>query len=304
MGDVLLKAFSFVFMIVSGIVLRRVGLFKENDDRVLSRIVLNFTLPCSVINAFAGFDMELSLLGVVLAGILANLALSFLGKAVAGKDRRAQAFNFINFSGFNIGCFTMPFVQSFLGSFGVAVTCLFDTGNAIMCTGATYAIASGLVGGEKQSFSSFLKKAFSSAPFVTYLVMLTLNLCRVRLPGPVYTVTSAVAQANAFLCMFMIGLMFKVELDRSQLLAVVRTLALRLGLCCLLALACYFLTPFSAAVKQVMVLACFSPVSAMGPVFTDRLNLDKGLAGVINSLSIPISVAILTGILLFWPPVV
>ena len=303
MGDVLLKAFGFVFIIIAGIVFRRIGLFHKDDDRILSKIVLNFTLPCSVINAFSGFDMELSLLGVVALGILTNLALSFFGKTMAGKDRKKQAFNYINYSGFNIGCFTMPFVQSFLGSFGVAVTCLFDTGNAIMCTGATYAIASGLVGGEKQSFKAFLKKAFSSAPFVSYLVMLVLSLFHFRFPDPVYQVTSAVAQANAFLCMFMIGLMFEVHLSRSQVLAVVKTLSLRLLLCCAMALAIYFLLPFGAAVKQVLVLVCFSPVSAMGPVFTDRLHLDKGLAGVINSVSIPISVLILTGILLFWPPV-
>ena len=103
--------------------------------------------------------------------------------------------------------------------------------------------------------------------------------------------------------MFMIGLMFEVHLSRSQVLAVVKTLSLRLLLCCAMALAIYFLLPFEAAVKQVLVLVCFSPVSAMGPVFTDRLHLDKGLAGVINSISIPISVLILTGILLFWPPV-
>ena len=41
MGDVLLKAFGFVFIIIAGIVFRRIGLFHKDDDRILSKIVLN-----------------------------------------------------------------------------------------------------------------------------------------------------------------------------------------------------------------------------------------------------------------------
>ncbi len=297
MGDVLLKAFGFVFIILAGIALRALGLFKKDDDRVLSKIILNFTLPASVINAFASFDMEPRLLFLVVLGILGNLVLSFVGKLTAGKNRERQAFNYINYSGFNIGCFTMPFVQSFIGLEGVAITCLFDTGNAIMCTGANYAIASGLVGGEKSTLKGFLKKAFSSVPFVTYLLMLPLGLMHFRFPEPVYVVTSAVAQANAFLCMFMIGLMFEVHLDKTQLLAIAQALICRLLVSAAMAAAIWFLLPFSQLVRQVLVMVCFSPISSMSPVFTDRLHLDKGLAGVINSLSIPISVLIITFLL-------
>lgn len=299
MGDVLLRAFSFVFIILAGILFRRIGLFKKDDDRILSKIILNFTLPASVINAFATFDMSPSLLFVVAMGILANLAHSFFGKALAGKDRTRQAFNYLNFSGYNIGCFTMPFVQSFLGASGVAITCLFDIGNAIMCTGANYAIASNIVGGEKQGFKSFLKTALTTVPFVTYLLMLPLGLLHFRFPQPVYTVASAVAQANAFLCMFMLGLMFEVHLEKSQILTVAKVLACRVSLSAVMALAIYLLLPFDQMIRQVLVMVCFSPISSMAPVFTDRLNLDKGLAGVINSLSILISVLIITILLLF-----
>lgn len=60
-----------------------------------------------------------------------------------------QAFNIINFSGYNIGCFTLPFIQSFIGPAGVVATCLFDAGNSVMCTGATYSIAKAAAGGKE-----------------------------------------------------------------------------------------------------------------------------------------------------------
>ena len=56
-----------------------------------------------------------------------------------------QDFYVFNLAGYNIGCFTLPFAQSFLGPFAVVATCMFDVGNSIMCTGGTYALTSGLV---------------------------------------------------------------------------------------------------------------------------------------------------------------
>ena len=46
----------------------------------------------------------------------------------------------LNFSGYNIGAFTLPFIQNFLGSFGVIAICMFDVGNSISCTGGSYAL--------------------------------------------------------------------------------------------------------------------------------------------------------------------
>lgn len=305
MGDVLIKAFSFILMIVAGMVFKRIGLFKDGDDRILSKIVLNFTLPAAVIGAFSNFTPDWSLLVIVLMGIACNLVLSFTGYLVARKGtQQEKVFNFINFSGYNIGSFTMPFIQGFLGGTGVAITCLFDTGNALMCTGGTYAIASGFLGQEKPTLKSFLKKAFSSTPFVSYLFMFLFTMLGFKMPPIVNTIAANIASGNAFLCMFMIGLMFKVEAGGASVKKLALVVALRFLVSTVLALFMYFVPPFPAVVRQVLVLVCFSPISAMAPIFTERCGLDKGLAGAINSVSIPISIVILTGILLVWPPII
>ena len=58
-----------------------------------------------------------------------------------GKEREERAFNVLNLPGYNIGNFTMPFAQSFLGPVGVVATSLFDTGNAFVCLGGAYSVA-------------------------------------------------------------------------------------------------------------------------------------------------------------------
>ena len=82
---------------------------------------------------------------------------------------RQSIFYVFNLAGYNIGCFTLPFAQSFLGPFAVVATCMFDVGNSIMCTGGTYALTSGLVHtGEKYepvNLRSIAAKLLGSVPF-------------------------------------------------------------------------------------------------------------------------------------------
>ena len=130
MGSVLLKAFSLVLIIILGYTLKRIKLFKKNDYRVVSRIIMNLTLPGALITGFEKFDMDKSLFVIVLIGLGCSVIMSGVGLLAAlRKDKDEKAFNMINLAGYNVGCFTLPFIQSFLGSVGVGVSSLFDIGN-------------------------------------------------------------------------------------------------------------------------------------------------------------------------------
>ncbi|MEG0215036.1 MAG: hypothetical protein RR685_02695, partial [Hungatella sp.] len=133
-----------------------------------SKITLDFSL---LILCVIGFGCNWLMIGI---GYLWNLR----------RSGAEKAFAMLNLSGYNIGNFTMPFVQSFLSPIGFAATSLFDAGNAIMCTGMTYTVAGMAVGeGEKPSLSSIAKKLFSSVPFDAYIVMTILAILKIRLPA-------------------------------------------------------------------------------------------------------------------------
>lgn len=303
MGSILLKAFSFVLIIIIGYVLKRIKLFGERDYKVVSRIVMNITLPCALITGFAKFQMDKSLFVIVLMGLCLNLLMSGIGLIMAArKDKDEKVFNMLNLAGYNIGCFTLPFVQSFLGAEGVGVTSLFDTGNSIMCTGGTYAIACMVKGDgeEKPSLSSFIKKIFSSVPFDTYLLMFIITLLNIKLPDFIFEITSTLSAGNAFLSMLMIGLVFECNLHKEQVIKAGTILVVRYGFAVLFALGVFYLLPFAIEVKRVLVILLFSPIPALAPIFTSKCNGDGGLAGVINSICIPISIGVIISLLSYW----
>jgi hypothetical protein len=301
MEDVLIKAFSFILIIIIGYVLKRLGIFGPKDHKIVTKIIMNVTLPCALVTGFANFKMDTSMLFIILLGFLGNIIMSLSGFILArNKDNKEKAFNMLNLAGYNIGCFTLPYVQSFLGAYAVGITSLFDIGNSIMCTGGTYALASGVAGdGDKQSIKEFFKKIFSSVPFDTYLFMFIVTVTGIRLPEIIYNVTSNLSAGNAFLSMLMIGMVFECKFKKEQLLKIASILGVRYLAASIFALIIYFIIPFSIEIKHILVILVFGPVPVLAPVFTGRCKCDEGLAGVINSLCIPISITIITLLLFF-----
>jgi len=170
-----------------------------------------------------------------------------------------------------------------------------------MCTGGTYAIASGVAGeGDKQSIRGFIRKIFSSLPFDTYLLMFIVTVTGIKLPEVIYNVTSNLSAGNAFLSMLMIGMVFECKLHKEQMVKVASVLSLRYLFAIIFALIIYFFMPFSIEVKHVLVILVFGPVPVLAPVFTGLCGCDQGLAGVINSFCIPTSIIIITSLLFFW----
>lgn len=300
MLDVLLKAAGFILAIVLAYGLKRIGFFGPKDYQIISRIVLNVTLPCAVIGSFASFTMQNTLLFVVLLGLLCNLIAIAAGRLLAGRRKGVErAFYMINTSGYNIGCFTMPYVQSFLGPFGVVVTCMFDVGNAVMCTGGTYALVSGTtgVGEEKTTVKGTLRKLVSSVPFDIYMLMLALAVAGIRIPQAVVTIVAPIGAANGFMAMFMIGLMFEIRVEKEHLSTVAKVLLTRYALAGAFAALFYFCTPFSLEIRQVLAILVFAPVGSLAPIFTEKCKGDPGVASMIGSISIVISVVIITTLL-------
>ena len=298
MIDVLIRAGCMIGLMLLGMLLRRVKLFGPDDHKVVSKIILNVTMPCMLVTSFSQYQLDLSLFSVILLGIGCNLILSGIGFLCAGRDWAGRAFNIINFSGFNIGCFLMPFAQTFFGPEGIVVACMFDAGNVMMCTGLTYGIASCVApSGERGSLKLLAKSLFSSTPFITYLVLLLMTCFKLSFPGPILDFASIAGNANTFLAMFMIGLVFEFKANRDNIFRVIRNVGVRYGVCAVLAVLFYFLLPFPLVVRQVLVLAVFSPLTVTAPIFTSKLHGDVSLSGALNSICIPVSVLFVTVIM-------
>ena len=294
MLQILTRAGSFIAIIVLGYVLKRIGVFKEEDFGVLSKICIRITLPAAIITSFAGKEIDAGLLVLLFLGIGCGVLYILLGFLLNRKSSKEQrAFEILNLPGYNIGCFTMPFAQSFLGPMGVIATSLFDSGNAFICLGGAFGVASSVKDGRGFDFKRIIKALSRSVPFVTYLLMVAMNLLRMPVPGMVIECASIIGGANSFMAMFMIGVGFKLTLgDKSQTGQILKLLLIRYGVGTILALIFYFVLPFDIQVRQALVILAFSPIGSAVPPFTAELGGDVGLSSAINSMAIVISICI------------
>lgn len=298
MLDVLVRAGSFVAAIFLGYILRKIGVFRKEDFKVLSIVVLKITLPAAIVVSFANTKLTPDMLVMILMGFGIGAVYMLTGYlANLKRSPGEKGFAIINLSGDNIGCFSMPFVQSFMGPAGVVATSLFDSGNAIVVLGGSYGVAATVKEGGGLSLKRLFKSLLTSIPFMFYVVLTTLKILHIPIPSQVVDFVQPVANSNAFLAMLMIGVGFHISADKAQMKTIIKLVTLRYTIGAVFALFIYFCLPFTQEIRNTLVLLAFSPVGSSAPIFTQLLGEDEGLASAINSICILVSIAIMVVLL-------
>lgn len=297
---VLLRASGFLIMIVLGYGLKRIGLFSLKDSELLGKLILKITLPMTIVSNFRTLQLDASFLTSIGLGFGVNFAviglILFITRKMAPPKR---AFYMINTAGYNIGLCTLPYLQSFFAPEAVAVVCMFDVGNAIMCFGITFTIAMMISKGRGNvSRGEIVRTLFSSMPFVTYLIMITLCALNLRLPSPVYDIAGMIGQANGFLAMILIGILFEPKINKSELRDMLGVFSLRMVTGTIFAVLIYQFLPLPLLHRQVLCVVVFSPILSVAPLYTERCGYNRGPAAVLNSLMLPFSMVVMTILLL------
>ncbi|MBP3656753.1 MAG: AEC family transporter [Clostridia bacterium] len=299
MLSILMRAGSFIAIIALGYLLRKAGFFKAEDFDTLAKISIRITLPCAIITSFAGKEIDMALLSLPLMALACGAVYIAIGFMMnRGNDREIRAFDMLNLAGYNIGTFVIPFAQSFLGAMGVVAVSIFDTGNAVICLGGAYSLASMVKDGSGFSLRRLARALGTSVPFVTYILMLSMNLLSLPVPAFVRSVAEVGSGANAFVAMLMIGVGFRLEANRSQLGHIARIIGIRYALATVFALCFYFLTPFALEIRQALVILAFAPIGSAVPAFTREMKSDAGLSSAINSIAMVISITVIVSLLL------
>lgn len=294
MQDILTRAGCFVAAIIMGYVLKKIKALPDNTFPVLTRLVVMITAPCAIIHSFIGTEFDSAMLFLIPMGLLFGIIFMLCAYVLhMGDDRDWKAFSILNMSAFNIGSFTLPFAQGFLGPVGVITTSLFDIGNACISLGGAYGIAAVVKEGSGFSIKRILKLLVKSVPFVCYVIILTITLLDIPIPRFVSDFTEMAGRGNGFLAMFMIGVGFELKADKTMLFKIAKLLIGRFFIAIVLAVCCYKLLPFELAVRQALVILCLSPIPSIAPAFTGELGGDIGLSSAVNSFAIVISIVLI-----------
>ena len=203
----------------------------------------------------------------------------------------------MNICSYNIGCFVLPFVQSFLPAEALIGVSMFDAGNCPVNSGISYAVVSAAGNGERVRLRFVLDKLCHSVPFMTYLVLMVLSTLHISLPEPVYQIASTVGGANTFLAMLMIGILFEVRVEHEDRRQIAEILVLRYAGSLVMA-ALVWLSPLPLLIRQVSVLAMMAPIPSVTMVYCEKCGCKPSLYGVLNSLSLAISLVLTFPLLL------
>ncbi|MDE6949447.1 MAG: AEC family transporter [Lachnospiraceae bacterium] len=303
MGTILLQSGVLILIMVLGYVSKKARLFGKWDYRIVTKLVMYFTLPCAIVTNFASIEWKNSLFVLPVFGLAVNIVLQFTAWLFCRKGSdEDKIFYMLNMPGFSMGTFALPFIQNSLGMEGVVAACMFDAGGTIMPSGASYVCAEVVLKEkekkERTGVSFVAKRMLSSPPFLMYLCMVPLKIFDMEVPHFVLAFTEKVSGANAFLCMVMIGMMFELKLKKEHLKKTGKLLITRVAFSAALAVLIFKCGIGDEALRKALAVVIFSPIAALSLIFTDRMEGDAELAGFVNSVSIVISMVVMTVLLM------
>lgn len=302
MGEILIRAMGFITIIALGYFLKLKRIVKREDAKVLSAIVMNVTLPAALLTSASEVHLDSGIVIPLVLGFAMNLVMDWVGYWEArNRGIIAKSAGMVQISGYNIGTFTLPFVQAFFPAAYLVPVILFDTSNALMVLGGNFTIAANLNSQkEAMSLGDILRNLFGSVPFAVYLVTFVFAALGLRIPQSVLSITNIAANANPFMAMLMLGMMIELKLHKQEILDLFRLLGLRLLVSFLAALAFYFLLPVPMVMRQMLIICVFSPISVVAPVYAMRLGSTTSQAANLNSLSILSNLFIMTILVLLF----
>lgn len=299
MRAVLLNSLGLFGIILIGYLTKRLSLFVKADGSMISKIVVNVTLPAAIIVNLRALDVENQLLLLILAGILLNIVMIVIGHFFSKKQEQVEReFLMYNVSGYNIGNFAIPFVQSFMPQ-AIPILSFFDIGNSVMLAGGSTVVIEGISGSNEKrpSVKNVMGRLGRSVPFLCYLIMLCLRIFEIDLPAAVFQVVEPIANANTFLSMFMIGLFLELRLPKKELSLVWRVLIIKYAGGVLLAAVFMFL-PLPTIIKAVLCLVSVGPITTFGVINSVTAGMRAEVVGFTSSLSFLISLPLMTSLLL------
>ena len=291
MNTILIKSAGFLLLIVMGFAGKKMGLFRPEDRHVISKIILNITMPCLFVSFFEDFQPEMTLILMFILGILANLIMCYTGLFFArNKSGTEKALYMLNSSGNNIGSYCTPIIATIFPPAAIIASSMYDIGNCIMSAGGTYALAARYTDKDRSMrWSVFFRRLFSSKPFDTYLVMLAISLTGYRFPQPVYEVAYMIGSPTIILTMIMIGITFDIDIDRRDLGNILSILAIRLVTAFAIATFAWFFLPLTLVQKEVLYLILFAPITSLTPNFCSMCGCKPSVYGALSSITVPIS---------------
>lgn len=289
-----------IIIVGAGYLLKRLGVIREEDGSVLSKLILNVTLPAVVLRTVSRVSVSPSLLyfpGLSLLFSLLMLGISYL--AFRNREARVRGISMMCSVGFNTGLFAFPIIRSVWGIDGLQYIAMFDLANSFMLLGVNYLVGdyySKRAHGQPAALGAryVVGNLLRSTSLISYLIALVLALTSIRLPSFLDGLLQVPAEANSVLVFLLLGTYLNLRIDGTRTVLLGKLLLLRYGIGLAAGLVLYELLPFQPLVRIITATALILPVGMTVIPFAAKFRLDYRFA------SIMVNGTMIISFLLMW----
>ena len=274
-----------IIIMVLGLFLARMGTITPEGRQLLTDLVINVTLPCSIVKAFL-IEFSMDILQSCIAIFLAAIVIQFLGMGLSHilypgyEGQRKRVLQYATICS-NAGILGNPIAEGAFGSIGLmyASIYLIPQRSFMWSFGLTYFTVS-------PSRWQLIKKILTHPCIIAVELGLVLLIVQFQLPGVISATISSLGSANTSVSMLLIGAILstvdlKKMVDRDSLYYCAVRLILIPGL---VDLGCR-IAGLEEMVTGVSVLLSAMPAASVTAVMASKYQQDAPFAAKIVALS-------------------
>lgn len=301
MKEVLKWASIYMLTMLIGYLLKRKGVFQEKDKKVFTGLISYVTLPAMIISGFTGVTPSFWYIIAMFLSIGINITMLVMSQVASWKrSKETQAMYLINGSGYNFGIIAIPYLSNFF-PMAMPYLYMFDIGDSFISLGTSYALGQVKIGQNAENpLKAVLHSLARSLPFIAYIGMLILAICKIELPGYLQEFTGFLGKANGFLAMILIGISFELKMKKESIRDVITIICTRYAVGIVAALLIFFVLPAPLEMRQILATAVFAGVPNVALIYTIKLGVETDVAASLAPISTVLSIVTLSAAMLIF----
>lgn len=191
-------------MMILGLLLKRTGVVKENQQTLLTDLVINVTLPASILKSFQmEFNRQIlqSCMVIGIVAVLIQLGSYLLGMVLYPRfpDNRKKVLQYATICS-NAGILGNPIAEGIFGGLGLLYASVYVIPQRVFMwsVGLTYFT-------EAPDKKTLVKKVISHPCILSVFLGFAIMVFQIPLPGFLSLTVKNIAAANTFLAMMLVG---------------------------------------------------------------------------------------------------
>ena len=281
-----------------GYLVKKLKILKETDGETIAKIIFNVTLPAVILKFTTTIQFELSLVILPFISIAFGIIMALLGIVIfRNHPIHIKGAMIMTMVGFNVANFFFPLVEGIWGQEGMQYIALVDAGNAFTIFVLCY-ILSTIFSPKNQedavkiNTKFVLNRLIRSAPLLSYIVAIVINLSGIIIPSFFSDLIDVIARANTALALLLLGIFLHLKFGKSEWASIIKVLVIRYSIGLLVGLSLFFLLPpsiFNPLFRIIICLSLILPVGLAVIPFSVENGYDQKLVTMVVNLTIIIS---------------